>query len=153
MIPARLTTFLRESNAIEGIYGGPGDAEIAAARRFLELPEVNALALGDFQTIIAPGKPLREHPGMNVQVGNYLAPPGGPNILRRLQALLRRANEPGSDPWETHCRYETLHPYLDGNGRTGRLLWAWQTHRVGRDPFIRPFLQSFYYETLEHQRR
>ena len=79
-----------------------------------------------------------------------IAPPGGPNIARRLEALLHHANE-SIDPWEIHCRFEVLHPYQDGNGRTGRLLWAWHMRRLGRDPFVRPFLHSFYYQTLEYR--
>ena len=32
---------------------------------------------------------------------------------------------------ETHFRFESLHPFFDGNGRTGRLLMNWQLLRVG----------------------
>jgi len=38
---------------------------------------------------------------------------------------------------------------MDGNGRTGRAIWAWQMQRLGRDPFALPFLHRFYYQTLE----
>ncbi len=145
----RLVTFVRESNLIEGITRDPTLDEIEAHERFLRLFQVSATALGDLQAVIAPGKPLREKPGMNVRVGNHIAPDGGPNILRRLQALLRKATS-STDPWETHIAYETLHPYMDGNGRTGRALWAWQMHAIGRDPFALPFLHRFYYQTLDH---
>ena len=32
---------------------------------------------------------------------------------------------------ETHFRFESLHPFFDGNGRTGRLLLNWQLLRAG----------------------
>lgn len=32
---------------------------------------------------------------------------------------------------ETHFRFESLHPFFDGNGRTGRLLMNWQLLRAG----------------------
>ncbi len=147
-----LVDFLRESNAIEGIHGMPTLPEIKAAELFLEAPEMSVGVLGKLQAVIAPKKPLRSRPGMDVRVGSYIAPPGGPNIPLRLAALTMAANTPNDDPWERHCAFEMLHPYMDGNGRTGRLLWVWQTLRLGRDPFRLPFLQAFYYETLGHSR-
>lgn len=146
-----LARFIRESNAIEGIFRDPTEDEIAAAERFMRLFEVSATALGDFQAVMAPGKPLRERAGMNVGVGDYIAPPGGPNILKRLQVILRHANQ-GADPWEVHIQFEALHPYMDGNGRSGRILWAWQMHCLGKQPFAIGFLHRFYYETLSHVR-
>lgn len=143
-----LVEFVRESNRIEGILRDPTPDEVEAHERFLRLFQVHATTLGDLQAVLAPGMPLREREGMNVRVGSHIAPEGGPNILRRLQALLRKANG-NADPWELHCAYETLHPYMDGNGRTGRALWVWMMMGQGRDPFALPFLHRWYYQTLE----
>jgi Fic family protein len=86
---------------------------------------------------------------MNVRVGDYAAPLGGPAIPERLEQIVEAARTT-DDPWRVHVNFEMLHPYLDGNGRTGRALWAWHTLRLGRDPFDIPFLHRFYYQTLEH---
>jgi hypothetical protein len=86
---------------------------------------------------------------MNVRVGRYIAPPGGPAIARKLQVICRKANT-GSEPWRTHLEFERLHPFMDGNGRTGRMLWAWQMHSQDKRPFVISFLHRFYYQTLEH---
>lgn len=142
--------FLWESNQIEGIERGPSVDEIVAFAKFMQLFSVSATALGDLQAVFAPGKPIREREGMNVRVGRYVAPPGGPNIVRRLQAICREANS-GADPWKTHVRFEKLHPYMDGNGRTGRMLWAWMMYVQGKQPFALSFLHRFYYQTLEAQ--
>lgn len=144
-----LCAFVRESNRIEGITRSPTQGELDASRQFLNLFQVKATTMALFQEAVAPDKPLRLETGMDVRVGSYIAPPGGPNIGKRLDAILERANN-GDDPWLVHCAFETLHPYMDGNGRTGRILWAWQMKAAGRDPFALPFLHRFYYQTLEH---
>ncbi len=147
--------FIRESNRIEGILRDPTEDEIAAHERLLELLQLRVTTVGDFQAVIAPGKPIRSDKGMNVRVGNHIAPEGGLHIIiiRRLQRILMKANQSSGTPWSIHVAFETLHPYMDGNGRTGRAIWAWQMQRLGRDPFALPFLHRFYYQTLEGSRK
>lgn len=144
---AQIEAFMRESNAIEGIHRDPTAHELAAAERFMGLFRISAAALGDFQSVVAPCKPLREREGMNVRVGNYIAPPGGLSVARRLQTICRMANR-GEGPWKVHVAFERLHPYMDGNGRTGRMLWAWQMNAMGKRPFDISFLHRWYYQTL-----
>jgi hypothetical protein len=141
--------FIRESNRIEGILRDPTEDEIAAHELLLGLPQLTPTTVGDFQGVIAPGMPIRRHKGMNVRVGNYIAPEGAPSIVSRLRRILDKANLASGSPWEVHIAFEKLHPYMDGNGRTGRAIWAWQMQRMGRDPFSLPFLHRFYYQTLE----
>jgi len=144
--------FIRESNRIEGILRDLTEDEIAAHERLLKLFQLHPTTVGDFQAVIAPGKPIRERTGMNVRVGNHIAPEGGPGIIRRLQRILSNANDGSRSPWSVHIAFETLHPYMDGNGRTGRAIWAWQMQRLGHDPFALPFLHRFYYQTLDASR-
>jgi hypothetical protein len=151
LMTARIERFLHESNVIEGIHRVATIEEVGAFSRLLHIKRApTALDLGDLQAVFAPGMPLRDRVGMDVRVGKYFAPPGGPSIVRRLNTLLRRMHD-DSDPWSTHVAFEMLHPYCDGNGRTGRMLWAWHMRLLGRDPFALPFLHRFYYQTLEAQ--
>lgn len=147
---ARLEAFLRESNAIEGIHRDPYQTEIATAARFLEMETLTLQDLNDVQQAFAPGHVLRDQPGLDVRVGQYIAPAGGPAIRTRLLMILDGVPEHDT-PYQVHVAFEMLHPYTDGNGRTGRILWAWHMRRVGRDPFGLGFLHSFYYQTLEAQ--
>lgn len=146
-----ITEFITESNAIEGIYGEPTPAEIEAHQDFLELPEIRVGDLEEFVRVIV-GKSLRLLPGQDVRVGSHFPPPGGPEIANWLKRILADANTSERTPYEIHVAYETLHPFMDGNGRSGRVLWAWQMLKEGYDPYSLPFLHRFYYQALDGKR-
>lgn len=145
-----LADFVRESNRIEGITRGPTESEIAAHETLLELPR--PLTVQDLCVFVSQvaGAPIRDQIGMDVTVGSYRPPRGGYAIRSELAVIVMRANAADHyyGPYELHCKYEKLHPFLDGNGRSGRALWARHMIGVGRDPFALPFLQGWYYESL-----
>lgn len=146
-----LHDFVAESNRIEGIHR-VSDGDIEAHEQLLELPEIRVPEMECFVREVA-GRPLRERVGMNVRVGDHRPPPGGPAIRGHLSDILVTANESDEEsPWEIHVRYEKLHPFMDGNGRSGRALWAWMRLREDRDPFALGFLHSAYYEALDSSR-
>jgi Fic family protein len=52
--------------------------------------------------------------------------------------------------WISHHIFEVVHPFIDGNGRTGRLLLAKVMHDLGYDPIIVNFDDRFsYYDSIE----
>lgn len=149
-----LSFFVAESNRIEGIRGTT-DAEVEAHRHLLGLSRVDVSDLEEFVSIIAPGNVLRDRPGYDVRVGDHVPPRGGPEIRLALEAILRGVNirRVARSPYEVHQQYETLHPFTDGNGRSGRALWAWQMLREDRWPGIRlGFLHCWYYQSLQASR-
>ena len=142
---AALTRFVRESNAIEGILRDPTDAEIEAHIRFLECDPLDIPALERFVNVVQPGAALRRRAGMNVRVGRHMPPPGGPEIAEELVDIL---SWDGATPWERHVAYETLHPFMDGNGRSGRALWLLDMGGIENAPL--GFLHHAYYQALEN---
>ena len=149
-----LLDFVIESNRIEGIRT-VRDVELQAHERLLALPFLTRIELCDFVTLVAEA-PLRDQPGIDVIVGNHYPPRGGTEVRLALQELLTKINNSGPGggitPYAAHQQYETLHAFLDGNGRSGRAVWAWHMLRVGQDPFALPFLQRWYYQSLDAQR-
>ena len=163
-----LNDFIKESNRIEGITRRVTKAEYREAERFLALEYVEVGDLVTFVKVYQPNAKLRTELGADVSIIGHSPPLGGPHVFTKLRRLLRKANinllvevvivlgkeakVRGADPHTIHVDYELLHPFTDGNGRSGRMLWLWMVNRFpGRLPRL-SFLQSFYYSTLDNAR-
>lgn len=148
-ITKHLEDFVAESNGIEEIIRPPTIREMLA-----HFPALCAVPLGvqDMEMFVGTvtGEHLRRRKGMDVAVGAHSAPPGGPEIEERLRVLLGIAAS-GAGPYRVHLEYEHLHPFTDGNGRSGRFLWLWTMVNAGRiDAVWRyGFRRCWYYQSLE----
>lgn len=142
-----LNRFVRESNLIEGIDRDPTKSELTAHKGVLTEEFLSLTTMSAFVQICADA-PIRYSHYMNVQVGNHVAPRGGDQVCRAAEWLL------SSDyaPFHAHNMWMWLHPYMDGNGRSGRALWLRAMIRVGRSKHVEElgFLHAFYYQTLQH---
>ena len=119
----------------------------------------------DFHRMIAKdlGKHLDAIPGRfredNRIVGPYRAPEykNVPTLVRRLCEWLPREFHFGDGPQDfatavvqaivTHVYIEWIHPFGDGNGRTGRLLEFYVLLRSGLPSIVSHILSNFYNET------
>ena len=83
-IPGKtLKDFVKESNRIEEIIRAPLSLEIVSLSELLETPR-NLLCYQnvlDFVGVLEPTAQVRQYSGMNVRVGDYVPPRGGPLIL------------------------------------------------------------------------
>jgi Fic family protein len=88
---------------------------------------------------------------VRVRVGQFVPPP--PEEVSGLMfELLEWWNEeaPALSPVLSsailHHRFETIHPFADGNGRTGRALALWELYRRGFDSHHIFAVDEFYWE-------
>ncbi len=138
--------FITESNRIEGIYREPYSEEISEFNRFMNLEKIDIKELINFVRVYQPNAVLRDRHGLDVYIGNHKPIKGSPLVRTKLEKLLVHIKL--SDPYKFHQDYENLHPFTDGNGRSGRMLWAWKVRDISLG-----FLHSWYYQSLNNNRR
>lgn len=104
-----------------------------------EIRHDEVLALHDILTgdVMEQGESGR-YRNISVQVGPYVPPP--PEMVSGLMfELLTWWNGPARELSPVlssailHYRFEAIHPFADGNGRTGRALALWELYRRGFD--------------------
>jgi len=138
-----------ESNRIEGINRPPRKAEIEEFKRFIRLDVITIEELERFVGVYQPGAKLRSRPGDDCRVGSHHPIGGGPELLLVLTELLTEIENKTIHPFHAHITYETIHPFMDCNGRSGRMLWYWMmAQRWGAVSTDIGFLHRFYYQTL-----
>lgn len=155
MIKDPYQRFVAESWEIEGIALGAIDLSIITDRHkaFVDRGTPTVDSLWRLAQSFAGGR-LRDQKGMNVTVGGSAVPSGGPYIPKRLDQILEgvRVEKDKRSIFRAHRSFEQVHPFTDGNGRVGRLLWLWHMNKIGDDSWksrAKPFLHTWYYQSLE----
>jgi Fic family protein len=86
-----------------------------------------------------------------VRVGRHVPPPAG-DVSGLMFELLAWWNKdaakmsPVLSSAIVHYRFESIHPFADGNGRTGRALALWELYRRGFDTHHIFSVDEFYWE-------
>jgi len=123
------------------------------SRPFTFTPElIMAIHLRLMNGIISDAGAYRNHGarimGSSVPLANFI------KIPSLISSLCRRLGEETTDPIgllaQTHAEFEQIHPFSDGNGRTGRLVMFAKSLDLGIvPPIIEKERRSAYYKYLE----
>jgi Fic family protein len=115
-------------------------------------------ALLDIQSLVEPGKPwVRKLPGTVIANSHrevLYTPPVGEDVIVGLLSNLERwmhTTEDDIDPLikmpVIHYQFESIHPFYDGNGRTGRILNVLYLVMAGKLDFPILFLSEYINKT------
>ena len=73
-----------------------------------------------------------------------------PTTRRLIDKVYAQQFDPVKAAWISHHIFEVIHPFIDGNGRTGRLLFNKVLHDVGEEPRIVFFESRYrYYNSIQ----
>lgn len=112
-----------------------------------DLFELHLILAGD---VMDQGQAGR-YRSINVRVGTYV-PPAPAEVSGLMFELLEwwsrdaRKLSPVLSSAILHYRFEAIHPFADGNGRTGRALALWELYRRGFDTHHIFSIDEYYWE-------
>lgn len=137
--PNTTEEFLRESNAIEGVFDDQSLENALSAWDYLvKTTRLDNVVLKTTHRIL-----MRNQPGLTQdEKGHYRRTQvyiGGKEALHYSQIDLAlygwfklMNDELTTRDWKMlHVMYEGIHPFIDGNGRTGRMFMNWQRVKNG----------------------
>lgn len=145
--PSYTSTILRaleQSNAIESVYDADSLLQAWYAWEYVieNYPTLSTSLVLRAHKILMLHQPLYPHEkgyfrACEVQVGGHQGTPAGHvasamgNWVETYKSAIKR-----EAIIQAHIDFEHIHPFVDGNGRTGRLLMNWQLVKAGHEPMV-----------------
>src|SRR4051812_20495406 len=122
---------IHESNLIEGIDDVDQDIQSMLAWKWLcDQRHLTSVVVKRLHKLITDKQPdlERKYKGefrdIQVYVGNHVPPRPG-LVKSAVSRWVKTCLDADLSARESHVRFETIHPFVDGNGRTGRMLMWW----------------------------
>ena len=140
----------RDNREVINYFAGLRYVEKNAAKKVLrhtDVLELHKILAGEVMDQGEAGK----YRVVNVRVGNY-RPPSPADVSGLMFELLEWWNKaaPQLSPVVSsailHYRFAAIHPFADGNGRTGRALALWEFYRRGFDTHHIFSVDEYYWE-------
>ncbi len=133
-----ITKFIRESNLIDGVDDPKEDAQSAKAWEYLSSQDkLTVEVVKETHRLIMINEPMLR-PGSFRRQAVWIGGREGVN-WKKIPAWMKRwlkvANLPGI-PMTDHVSFEMIHPFIDGNGRTGRMLLNWESLKKDNKIYI-----------------
>jgi Fic family protein len=135
-----IITFLRESNAIEGVYDDYSLLKAQEAWEYLIVQDTLTVdVILKTHAILMAGKLKPEETGAlrkcHVWVGNRKGEHFN-FVPHKILGWAYDTMQPNPDSIKLHVKYETIHPFVDGNGRTGRMFLNWTRLKRTNEPLL-----------------
>lgn len=148
---------IRQSNLIEGVDDPAQDQKSLEAWNYLiqrkTLTEdliltVHRMVMED----LLPARNVGSYRHVWVRVGNRICPDPHevPYLMREFVTTMEQPTK--FEPRRMHVRFEKIHPFVDGNGRVGRLLMWWHQLQLNEEPLLVEYENRLdYYKWFEDQ--
>ena len=141
---------VRAKREVVNYFAGLRFVEKNAAKKLItheEILRLHKIIAGDVMDQGTAGR----YRTIAVRVGRYMPPPPS-DVSGMMFELLTWWNKeaanfsPVLSSAIVHYRFESIHPFADGNGRTGRALALWELYRRGFDTHHIFSVDEFYWE-------
>lgn len=159
MIDENVIDFLKQSNNIEDEWDDDSLAQALYAWNFIiEQDKLDVgVILKTHKILMLHHKLMPDEKGYfrqrPVLIGGHEAKPH--YVIRELiEHWLETANKPRNEEQikQDHVDYEAIHPFIDGNGRTGRIFLNWQRVKNGLPVLVIKESEKFdYYKWFERK--